>query len=261
MRKKLLYIVSIFFMFSCTKEVDSPALLNQVSSLQSQVADLQAQVASGSTLQTQLNTKSAELSTALENYNASQASLAESQAAYVILEEAYTDLSLAYGEITDTVSFWFESTEGVYQFYTTVDGVRTGADYLWDLGVTGEDENTFGIPYFDEYYGNGGTCYTKSEDSSLGEDAKVYFDEASLNDLGIIAYDLDASNFSIFDINLNYDRINQSLRITRSGGGIYFYIWFYDTDFNTIGTLDNYANSSSNKPLTQAQINAIVLCD
>ena len=261
MKKIFLLFSLILLIISCTKEVDSPALLNQVSSLQSQVATLQSQVAAGSTLQTQLNTKSAELTAAVANYNASQASLAESQAAYATLEEAYTDLSLAYGEIQDTVSLWFENTQGVYQFYTTVNGVRTGADYLWDLGVTGADATTYGTPYFNEYYGNGGTCYTLSEDSSLGIDAKVYIDRASYDDLGIIAYDLDASNFSIFDINLNYDKINQSLKITRFSDGIRFYIYFYDTDFNLIGTLDNLSNSGSNPALTQAQINAIVVCD
>ena len=261
MKKIFLLSSLILLIISCTKEVDSPALLNQVSSLQSQVATLQSQVAAGSTLQTQLNTKSAELTAAVANYNASQASLTESQAAYATLEEAYTDLSLAYGEIQDTVSLWFENTQGVYQFYTTVNGVRTGADYLWDLGVTGADATTYGIPYFNEYYGNGGTCYTLSEDSSLGQDAKVYIDRASYDDLGVIAYDLDASNFSIFDINLNYNKINQSLRITRFSDGIRFYIFFYDTDFNLIGTLDNISNSSSNPALTQAQINALVVCD
>ena len=263
MKKIFLLSSLILLIISCTKEVDSPALLNQVSSLQSQVATLQSQVAAGSTLQTQLNTKSAELTAAVANYNASQASLAESQAAYATLEEAYTDLSLAYNEITDTVSLWFENAQGVYQFYTTINGVRTGADYLWDLGVTfpGGDSSVYGIPYFNEYYGNGGTCYTLSEDSSLGPDAEVYISEASFNDLGIIAYDLDASSFSIFDINLNYNKVNQAISITNFSAGIYFKIYWYDTDFNLIGTLGNYANSSPNAPLTSAQITALVVCD
>ena len=263
MKKIFLLSSLILLIISCTKEVDSPALLNQVSSLQSQVATLQSQVAAGSTLQTQLNTKSAELTAAVANYNASQASLAESQAAYATLEEAYTDLSLAYNEITDTVSLWFENAQGVYQFYTTVNGVRTGADYLWDLGVTfpGGDSSVYGIPYFNEYYGNGGTCYTLSEDSSLGPDEKVYISEASFNDLGIIAYDLDASNFSIFFFYFNYNKVNQAISITNFSAGIYFKIYWYDTDFNLIGTLGNYANSSPNAPLTSAQINALVVCD
>ena len=261
MKKIFLLSSLILLIISCTKEVDSPALLNQVSSLQSQVATLQSQVAAGSTLQTQLNTKSAELTAAVANYNASQASLAESQAAYSTLEDAYTDLSLAYQEIEDSVSYWFENTQGVYNFYTTVNGVRTGADYLWDLGVTGADEDTFGIPYFNEYYGNGGTCYTLSTDSSLGNDARVYIQEVSLDDLAIIAYDLDASDFSIFNINLNYDKINQGLSITRRAGGIYFRVAFYDLDFNLIGTTSNFNNASPNPPLTQAQINALVICD
>ena len=259
--KKLILLIAVINIISCTKEVDSPALLSQVASLQGQVATLQSQVAAGSTLQTQLNTKSAELTAAVANYNASQASLAESQAAYATLEEAYTDLSLAYDEIQDTVSLWFENAQGVYQFYTTVNGVRTGADYLWDLGVTGADATTYGTPYFNEYYGNGGTCITLSEDSSLGPDARVYIQEASFDDLGIIAYDLEASNFSVFDINLNYNKINQSLNIIRRSNGIYFLINFYDTDFNKIGSIDNLSNSSPNPPLTSAQINALVVCD
>ena len=68
--KKLILLITVLTIISCTKEVDSPALLNQVSSLQSQVATLQSQVAAGSTLQTQLNTKSAELTAAVANYNA-----------------------------------------------------------------------------------------------------------------------------------------------------------------------------------------------
>ena len=100
-----------------------------------------------------------------------------------------------------------------------------------------------------------------SEDSSLGPDEKVYISEASFNDLGIIAYDLDASNFSIFDINLNYNKVNQAISITNFSAGIYFKIYWYDTDFNLIGTLGNYANSSPNAPLTSAQINALVVCD
>ncbi len=251
----------LFIFFSCTKEVDSPALLSQIDSLKNQVATLQTQVAAGSDLQNQLNTKTAELTAAEANYAASQSSLSESLEAYSILETAYLDLSAAYDEILDTVSLWFENTEGVYQFYTTVNGVRTGADYLWDLGVTGEDENTFGIPYFDEYYGNGGTCYTKSEDSSLGEDAKVFIEEASFDDLGIIAYDLDASNFTVFDIDQNYDKINQSINIINRANGIYVLITYYDLNFNAIGTIGNLSNSVPNPPLTSAEINAIVLCN
>ena len=262
MKKIFLLSSLILLIISCTKEVDSPALLNQVSSLQSQVATLQSQVAAGSTLQTQLNTKSAELTAAVANYNASQASLAESQAAYATLEDAYEELSVAYNEIQETVSFWFENTEGVYQFYTVENGVRTGVDYIWDLGVTfpDGDSSLYGIPYFDSYYGTGG-CYTLSEESSLTDDSRVYISEASFNDLVIIAYDLDASKISVFDINLNYDTVYQTLNLTRVSGGIYFGIYWYDTSWNLIGSISNTANSSPNAPLNTAQINALVVCD
>ena len=262
MKKIFLLSSLILLIISCTKEVDSPALLNQVSSLQSQVATLQSQVAAGSTLQTQLNTKSAELTSAVANYNASQASLAESQAAYSTLEDAYEELSFAYNEIQETVNNWFYNAEGVYQFYVNNNGVRV-ADYVWDLGTTPDSdgyEGIYGIPYFEEYISDG-TCYSLSAATSLNQEARVYISEASFNDLSIWAYDLAASNYSIFDINLNYDFVYQRISITNTSNGIYVLIAWYDTSYNLIGTLGNTSNSSPLSPSTQAQINAITICD
>ena len=260
--KKLILLITVLTIISCTKEVDSPALLNQVSSLQGQVATLQGQVAAGSTLQTQLNTKSAELTAAVANYNASQASLTESLAAYSTLEDAYEELSFAYNEIQETVNNWFYNTEGVYQFYVTNNGVRV-ADYAWSLGTTPDSdgyEGIYGIPYFEEYISDG-TCYSLSTATSLNQEARVYISEASFNDLSIWAYDLAASNYSIFDINLNYDFVYQKINITRLSTGIYVLIAWYDTSFNLIGTLGNLSNSLPLAPLNTAQINALVVCD
>jgi len=258
---KKIYILCFCLILSCTKEVDSPALLNQIDALKSQVSTLQSQVAEGSNLQNQLNAKTNELETALANYNASQASLTDSLAAYSVLEDAYEDLSTAYDEILTTVSIWFELTQGVYQFYTVENGVRTGADYVWDLGVTFADGDIYGTPYFDEYYGNGGTCYTLSKGSSLGQDSEVYIEQASGDDFGIIAYDLDASNISIFDINLYLNTVNQRLVISRVTGGIYFKIYWYTPDWDLIGTIGNITNPLPNPPLTSAQINALIVCN
>lgn len=261
--KKILLFTSLFlFVISCTKEVDSPALLSQVSTLQGQVATLQGQVAAGSTLQTQLNTKSAELTAAVANYNASQASLTESLAAYSILEEAYVELSVAYNEIQETVNNWFYNAEGVYQFYVTNNGVRV-ADYVWDLGTTPNsngNDGIYGIPYFEEYISNG-TCYSLSTATSLNQEARTYISQASFNDLAIWSYDLAASNYSIFDINLNYEFVYQKVTITRFSTGIYVLIAWYDTSFNLIGTLGNLSNSSPLAPLTQSQVNTISICN
>lgn len=262
MKKIFLLSSLILLIISCTKEVDSPALLNQVSSLQKQVATLQTQVAAGSTLQAELNTKSAELATALANYNASQVSLSESIASYATLEEAYEELSYAYNEIQETVNNWFYNTEGVYQFYVTNNGVRV-ADYAWNLGTTPDsdgDDGIYGIPYFEEYISDG-TCYSLSTATSLNQEARVYISQASFNDLSIWAYDLAASNYSIFDINLNYDFVYQKINITRLSTGIYVLIAWYDTDYNLIGTLGNLSNSLPLAPLNTAEINALVICN
>ena len=260
---KKIYILCFCLILSCTKEVDSPALLNQIDALKSQVTTLQSQVAEGSNLQNQLNAKTNELETALANYSASQASLTDSLAAYSVLEDAYEDLSTAYDEIVYTFNYWFYNTEGVYTFYVINEsGVRT-ADYAWDLGTTPDadgDDGIYGIPYFEEYIYTG-NCYAVSTATSLGKDTEVYISEASYSEMAITSYNVPAENYSIFDIDKTYTSINQIFKITRVTGGIYFIIAWYDTSGNLIGTVSNKSNPVPNPPLTSAQINALTVCN
>ena len=130
--KKLIILITVLITISCTKEVDSPALLNQVTTLQAQIATLNSQVAEGSTLQatlnSSLNTKTAELETALSNYNSSQASLLE-------LTTSYDDLYEAYDEIWFTVQRWFKRAEGDYETYFTNSAGERTASYVWSIGL------------------------------------------------------------------------------------------------------------------------------
>tara|TARA_B110000305_G_C19224705_1_gene532261 strand:+ start:111 stop:875 length:765 start_codon:yes stop_codon:yes gene_type:complete len=240
--KKLIILITVLTIISCTKEVDSPALLNQVTTLQAQIATLNSQVAEGSTLQatlnSSLNTKTAELETALSNYNSSQASLLE-------LTTSYNDLYEAYDEIWFTVQLWFKRAEGDYETYFTNSAGERTASYVWSIGLNlaSDGLTSNGTPYFDEYYWTG-SCYSLNTDASLIEDnSKTFIMEASIDDFALISYDVPASYFGIFDIATNYTKINTIYRFTTVTGGLRDKLFYYDTDFNLIGTVTNYANT------------------
>mgnify|MGYP001219613519 CR=1 FL=1 len=238
--KKILLFTSLFlFVISCTKEVDSPALLSQVATLQGQVTTLQGQVAAGSTLQTQLNTKSAELTAAVANYNSSQASLTE-------LTETYENLNEAYDEIIYTVQLWFNRAQGDYETYFTNSAGERTASYVWSIGLKdlGPDGLvSSGTPYFDEYYWTG-SCYELNDNTSLIDDnSSSFIMEASIDDFAIVSYDVPSSYFGIFDINTNYTKINTIYRFTTVTGGLRDKLFYYDTDWNLIGTVSNYGNT------------------
>jgi len=263
MNKIPFYISILFLIISCTKEVDSPALLSKVAALQSQVSTLQSKIDANSALQTTLTTRTSELQTALANYEASQASLSASTEAYSALNTSYVILATAYAEIVETYNLWFYNTEGVFSFYVLdLNNVRV-ADYVWELGTDPNadgDDGRYGVPYFSEYIYSGG-CYGKSEATSLGADSEVYISQASSTDMELTGYNIPADNYSAFDININYTFINQTFKVYRRTGGIYFLISFYDTSWNPIGTIGNLANSSPNPYLTTTAYSLINFCN
>lgn len=236
---KKIFPLLLLIILSCSKESsgggDDPllarnaalntqiaALNAQAASLNTQISLLRTKVAENSSLQASIDSKTAELSAAISNYENALIDITE-------LEAIITALNDQFKELVDTIERWLSTSSGNYEFSVTIDGVYVG-NYVWEIGLSNTNE-----AIWNTYYWNG-FCYKKNEAASLGENAEAYFSDVSFNDLGVIAYNVDATTVGIsgYDTVIVWDRFTKT-----SDGGINVVLDVYDNSWNLIRRLTN----------------------
>ena len=276
MRK--LILLSVLILFSCSKEdsgVDSAnqaliaslnaqitALNAQISAMNSEIAALQYQVAENSSLESQLNELNSQLNEVNSQLNEVNSQVNELQDALEesnsLLTEKTLDLEDAENTIIDlidtieslnkefaliekTILIWIERAAGYYEFEYYQNNVYVGT-FAWEIGLTENDDIIWNTYYLS------GNCYFKNINASFGDDAEFYFTEASLDDLGVGANNVDGETVGLpgFDKVILVERYTIDL-----SGGLEVILNVYDYNLNLIRTIVNVGSSLQKKTKSQ----------
>jgi len=273
-----LIILSVLILLSCSKEdsgVDSAnqaliaslnaqitALNAQISAMNSEIAALQSQVAKNSSLESQLNEVNSQLNEVNSQLNEVNSQVNELQDALEesnsLLTEKTLDLEDAENTIIDlidtieslnkefaliekTILIWIERAAGYYEFEYYENNVYVGT-FAWEIGLTENDDIIWNTYYLS------GNCYFKNINASFGDDAEFYFSEASLDDLGVGANNVDGETVGLpgFDKVILVERYTIDL-----SGGLEVILNVYDYNLNLIRTIVNVGSSLQKKTKSQ----------
>ena len=189
MKNFLLITLSAVVLYSCSSDdTDTSALDAQIASLQTRVDNLTAQVTAAGAEATELSNKvqnlESQLAEAIQNYNEAQIEIED-------LESELEFYEAQLDEILFTIQFWFESVNGDYEFDVYSGSTFIGS-YAWEIGVSEDDDLVF-----NSYGWSSDACYEYIPGASLGDDAETYITDASLNQFGLVSYNVDGSIYGL----------------------------------------------------------------
>lgn len=232
---KRILLLSLFILFSCSKE-DNSGLLDQIESLKSLNLELQSQFISLNSQVSQIPFLESQLSQALSNYENSIISLESLEEQINSIKLNYRQMSLEVSQTFDKLNnFPFESGVNVSTFFWgnfTDENENSRGSYMFEFD---NDNLVTTIPYW--------TSYTESFNPTLNVfkwngDCWVYIDGLSFRENGdsyvesVITY---TDNSQLSTVNYNVDA--QSLGLTSGYDTVGVRITFnfdidrpYDTD-------------------------------